>query len=163
MALCTSNQQSDSILQQFCVIFKKKIVIRNHPDDYKWVKFGPKHNYVCLTNSMFGLFMGSWSSYPFGLKCLGKIMVYLMSFLLHLCDWSVSYCASLEAWNWVLAGQHLNASHPRPSVWPNKNVKKMSGNNFWTTLNCHITSTIRAFDLIPKLRAKPEYQLSSGT
>ena len=29
--------------------------------------------------------------------------------------------------------------------------------------NCHITSTDGAFDLILKLRARPEYQLSSGT
>ena len=28
---------------------------------------------------------------------------------------------------------------------------------------CHVTSTVRVFDLIPKLRAKPEYQLSSGS
>ena len=30
-------------------------------------------------------------------------------------------------------------------------------------LNCHITYTIKAFDLIPKLRARPKLQLSSGT
>ena len=34
---------------------------------------------------------------------------------------------------------------------------------FGKTLNGHYSSTVRAFDLIPKLRAKPEYQLSSGT
>ena len=30
------------------------------------------------------------------------------------------------------------------------------------TSNCHVSSTVRAFDLIPKLRARPEYQLPSG-
>ena len=33
---------------------------------------------------------------------------------------------------------------------------------FWKTINCHFSSTVRAFDLIPKLRTRPEYQLSSG-
>ena len=28
---------------------------------------------------------------------------------------------------------------------------------------CYVSSTVRAFDLIPKLRALPEYQLYSGT
>ena len=30
------------------------------------------------------------------------------------------------------------------------------------SLNCHISSTNRAFDLIPELRARPEYRLYSG-
>ena len=34
---------------------------------------------------------------------------------------------------------------------------------FWQTLNYHYSSTVRAFDLIPKLRATSEYQLSSGS
>ena len=96
-----------------------------------------------------------------------------MSYFLHLCDWSVPYCASLEAWNWIVPGQHLNASHPRSSIWPNHLFFFIflfhfyfflifSGNYFLTTLNCHITSTDRAFDLIPKLRARPEYQLTYG-
>ena len=37
----------------------------NQPDDFKWVKFRPKHNYVCFKNSVFGLFIGSWSSYTY--------------------------------------------------------------------------------------------------
>ena len=87
-----------------------------------------------------------------------------MSYFLNLCDCSVPYCASLEAWNWVVAGQHINASHPRSSIWPNPNISIFSGNYFGKkTLNCHISSAIRAFDLISKLRARPEYQLSSGT
>ena len=81
-----------------------------------------------------------------------------MSYFLHLGDCSVPYCASLEARTWVVAG-HLNASNLRSSIWPNPNVSMFSGIYFWTILNCHITS----FDLIPKLRARPEYQLSSGT
>ena len=86
-----------------------------------------------------------------------------MSYFLKLCDCSVPYCTYLEAWNWVVAGQHLNASHPRLSIWPHPNISIISGNYLWTTWTCHISSTVRAFDLIPKLRAKPEYQLSSGT
>ena len=56
-----------------------------------------------------------------------------MSYFLHLCDCCVLYCASLEAWNWVGAGQHLNASHPRSSIWQNQNVSIFSGNYFRKT------------------------------
>ena len=72
-----------------------------------------------------------------------------MSYFLNLCDCSVPYCASLEAWNWVVAGHHINASHPMSSVWPNPKFSILSGNYFVKTLNCHISSTVRAFDLIP--------------
>ena len=41
------------------------------------------------------------------------------SYFINLRDCSVPYCASQEAWNWVVAGQHINASHPRSSIWPN--------------------------------------------
>ena len=34
-----------------------------------------------------------------------------MSYFLNLCDCSVLYGASLEALNWVVAGQHINVSH----------------------------------------------------
>ena len=34
---------------------------------------------------------------------------------------------------------------------------------YWQTLNCHYSSTVIAFDPIPKMRARPEYQLSSGS
>ena len=95
----------------------------------------------------------------YGSYCVGRKVTQSMSYFLYLCDCSVPYCAFLEAWNWVVAGQHLNASHPRSSVWPNPNVTIFSGNYFWKTSNCHITSTIRVFDLIPKLRARSEYQL----
>ena len=40
-----------------------------------------------------------------------------MSYFLHLCDSSLPYCATLEVWNWFVAGQHLNASQPRSTVW----------------------------------------------
>ena len=86
-----------------------------------------------------------------------------MSYFLYLCDCSVLLCAFLKTWNWVVAGQHLNASHPRSSVWPNPNATIFLGNYSRKSLNCHISSTVRAFDLIPKLRAQPEYQLYSGT
>ena len=42
-------------------------------------------------------------------------------------------------------------------------ISVFSGNYFVQTLNCHISSTVRAFDLIPKLRARPKYQLSYDT
>ena len=45
------------------------------------------------------------------------------SYFLNLCDCSVPYWASLEACNWVVAGQHINASHPRSSTWPNPKFK----------------------------------------
>ena len=83
-----------------------------------------------------------------------------MSYFLYLCDCSVPYCAFLKAWDWVVAGQHLNASHPRSSFWPNPNDTLFSGIFFF---NRHIFSIVKAFDLLIKLRDKPEYQLSSGT
>ena len=46
---------------------------------------------------------------------------------LHHCDCSLPYCATLEAWNWFVAGQHLNASHPRSPVWPNQKLILFSG------------------------------------
>ena len=95
----------------------------------------------------------------YGSQCVGRIVTQSMSYFLYLCDCSVPYCASLEAWNWVVAAQHLNASHPRSTVWPNPNVTISLGNYFWKTLNSHISSTIRAFDLFPKLKARPEYKL----
>ena len=48
---------------------------------------------------------------------------------------------------------------PCSSIWPNPNVLYFQAIIF----NCHITSTVRDFHLIPKLRARHEYQLSSGT
>jgi hypothetical protein len=99
----------------------------------------------------------------YGTKCVGRIVTKSMSNFLHLCDCSLPYCVTLEAWNWFVARQHLNASHPRSPIWPTENVTIFSGNYFWKTLNGHYSSTVRDFDLIPKLRARPEYQLSSGT
>ena len=64
MALCTSNQQSDCTLEQSCANFHV-CFDQNHPDDYKWVEFGPKQNYIRFKNSVFGLFIVSWSSYPY--------------------------------------------------------------------------------------------------
>ena len=43
----------------------------------------------------------------YGSKCAERIVTQSMSYFLYLCDCSVPYCA------WVVAGQHLNASHPR--------------------------------------------------
>ena len=99
----------------------------------------------------------------YGTKCVGRIVTKSMSYFLHLCYCYLPYCATLEAWNWFVAGQYLNASHPRSPVWPNQNVTLFSGNFFGKTSSGYYVSTIRDFDLIPKLRATSEYQLSSGT
>ena len=66
----------------------------------------------------------------YGTKWVGRIVKKSMSYFLHLCDCSLPYCATLEAWNWSVVGQHLNASHPRSPVWPNQNVTLFSGNYF---------------------------------
>ena len=65
--------------------------------------------------------------YIYGTKCGGRIVTKSISYFLHLCDSSLPICATLEAWNCFVAGQHLNASHPRPPVWPNQNVNLFSG------------------------------------
>ena len=44
---------------------------------------------------------------------------------------ALPYRASLGTWNWLVAGKHLYASHPRSSVWPNPRVSLFSGNFFW--------------------------------
>ena len=75
-----------------------------------------------------------------------------MSDFLHLCDCSVPYCASLEAWNWVGAGQHLDAIHPRSSDWPIPNV------SFFRQLFLEKLKTV----ITPQPLARPDYQLSSG-
>ena len=45
-------------------------------------------------------------------------------------DCSLPYCATLAACNWFVAGQHLNAGHPRSPLWSNQNVTLFSGNYF---------------------------------
>jgi hypothetical protein len=54
-----------------------------------------------------------WFTRPYGIKCVGRIVTKSMSNFLHLCDCSVPYCASLEAWKWLGAGQHFHVSQPR--------------------------------------------------
>ena len=92
----------------------------------------------------------------YGLKCLGKIMAYLMRLkcallclpgsLQFYCCWKAPQCES----------------HQVISLAKSKYLR-IFGIFFWQTLNRHYSLTIRAFDLIPKLRARPEYQLSSVT
>ena len=65
--------------------------------------------------------------------------------------------------SYVVARQHLNASHSRSSIWLNPNVFIFSGNYFSTTLIGHIPSTVKAFGLIPKLTARHKYQISFGS
>ena len=60
-------------------------------------------------------------------------------------------------------GLNLDSTSMRVTPGPQFSQFKMfifyfSGNYFGTRLNCHISSV----DLIPKLRARPEYQLSCG-
>ena len=73
MALCASNHQSDSTLQQSVLcLLSFLVLIRIIPDAYKRVKIGPKHTYLLFKKSVFGLFIGSWSSCPYmnvGLIC----------------------------------------------------------------------------------------------
>ena len=85
-----------------------------------------------------------------------------LSYFLYLCDCSLPYCASLEAWNCVVAGQLLNASHPRSTLWPNANKSIFPG-VFLKTINCCISPTVGVFDLVPKLTARHHYQLSYGS
>ena len=86
-----------------------------------------------------------------------------MSYFLHLCEYSVPYSAFLETWNWVVAGQHLNASHPIHQFDQIQMLPYFQAITFRFFFKCHIFSTVKAFDLILKLRAKPEYQLYSDT
>ena len=60
------------------------------------------------------------------------------------CSWTAHQCKSPHV---------INLAKSKISIF--------SGNYLVKTLNCHISSTVRAFDLIPKLRARPKYQLSS--
>ena len=73
---------------------------------------------------------------------------------------------SPSLWQWALlclpGSLELDCSWAAPQC-ESPQVIIFAGNYFWTTLKCHYSSTIRAFDLIPKLRARPEYQQSSGT
>ena len=91
----------------------------------KWRK--KKHRLNILRNKWI---LQSNGLYTYGTKCAGRIVTKSMSYFFHLCDCSLPYCATLEAWNWFVAGQHLNASHPRLPVWPNQNVTLFSGNYF---------------------------------
>ena len=72
-----------------------------------------------------------FASSIYGIKCVGRIVTKSISYFLHFCDCSVLYCASLTAWNWFVAGQHLNWSQPRSSVWPNQNITLFPGNYFF--------------------------------
>ena len=72
-------------------------------------------------------------------------LLYLSGSLELVCSWTAPKCESPQV---------ISLAYP--------NVSTCSGNYFWKTLDCHIASTVRAFDLIPNLRARPEYQLSSG-
>ena len=62
------------------------------------------------------------------------------------CSWTAPQCESPQ----VISLAKYNYLH-------------IFGIFFCQTLNCHYSSTFRAFDLIPKLRARPEYQLSSAS
>ena len=86
-----------------------------------------------------------------------------MSYFRHLWDCSVPSCASLEALNWFFCWAAFQCKSPQVISLAKSKCFYISGNYFWKTLNCLISSTVQAFDLIPKLRASSEYQLSFGT
>ena len=98
-----------------------------------------------------------------GTKCVGRIVTKSMSGFLHLCDCSLSYCATLEAWNWFVAGQTSMRVTPGHQFGQIKMYLYFQAIIFWKTLNGQHFSTDRDFDLILKLRARPEYQISYDT
>ena len=97
-----------------------------------WVKMPRKHN---------GLFDVLFSQ-SLWLKCA---LLCLPGSLELDCSWTAPQCESPQ----VISLAKFKYLH-------------IFGIFFLQTLNGHYSSTVRAFDLIPKLRARPEYQLSSG-
>ena len=76
------------------------------------------------------------------------------------------YCKLLNQSWWpqiVSTWQIHRCESPLVTNLAKSKISIFSSNYYVKTLNCHISSTVRAFDLIPKLRARPKYQLSSGT
>ena len=99
---------------------------------YIWVKM-PRKN-IGLFDVLFSQFL--W------LKCA---LLCLLGSLELDCSWTATQCES-----------------PQVIGLAKSKYLPIFGIFFWQTLNCHFSSTVRACDLIPKLRARPEYQLSSG-
>ena len=99
--------------------------------------------------------------FTYGSQCVGRIVTQSMSYFLYLCD-----CALL-----CLPGRlELGSSWTAPQCESNQviSLAKSKYYNvfrqiFVNPLNCHISSTVRVFDPIPKLIARPKYQLYSGT
>ena len=110
------------------MLFKQKLPVHRDADFPQWHGHTTYGHRDLETES--ALWADSVKTDTYGTKCVGRIVTKSMSYFLHLCDCSLPYCATLEAWNWFEAGQHLDASHPRSSVWPNQNVTLFSGNYF---------------------------------
>ena len=147
MALCTSNKNLTAHYNsQLCVSFH-----------FCFNQKSPRGLLMCLN-------IGSWSSYPYiwvkmprknnGLfDVLFSQSLWLKCNLLCLpgglvldCSWTALQCESPQ----VISLAKFKYLH-------------IFGIFLGQTLNCHYCSTVWAFDLIPKLRARPEYQLSSGS
>ena len=86
-----------------------------------------------------------------------------MSYFVHLWDCSVPYCASLEALNWVFSWAAFQCESPQMISLAKSKCLSIFRQLFFKTLSRLISATVQAFDLIPKLRARPEYQLLFGT
>ena len=76
----------------------------------------------------------------YGTKCVGRIVTAVChpGSLELVCSWTTPQCESHQV-----------------TTLANQNVTLFSGNYF--------LKTVRDFDLIPKKRARPQHQLSSGT
>ena len=76
------------------------------------------------------------------------------------------YCELLDQswWPQIVSNWQIHRREsPQVINLAKSKISIFSGSYFVKTINCHISSTIRAFDQILKLRARPMYQLSSGT
>ena len=88
------------------------------------------------------------------------------------CLWDSHLLYKNEAQNEVIS-HHLRFKQAQPKMYHSPKVVEWVNTQLFTScihifrpfredifLNCHISSTVRAFDLISKLRARPQYQLS---
>ena len=71
------------------------------------------------------------------------------------------YCLSVMAFVFQAGTAKMCHSHKVEDRVENYFFTSWTHIFFWRTLNCHISLAVRDVDLIPTLRAQPEYQLSS--
>ena len=72
-------------------------------------------------------------------------------------------CLTVPPWKPGIGLQLDSTESPQVISFAKSKYLHIFGIFFLQTLNCHYSSTVRAFDLIPKLRARPEYFLSSDS